>query len=68
MGEEWLQGEDANDVAGILQKAVLENCIHQVLLPPPSQQPLCQPRCSTDHAVIYVVTKLQSGHASARGV
>lgn len=57
MGEEWLQGEDANDAAEILQKAGLGKCIHQVLLPPPSQQPLCQPSCTTGHAVIYALTK-----------
>lgn len=36
MGEEWLHRENANGGAGILQKAGLGNCIHQVLLLPPS--------------------------------
>lgn len=43
MREEWLQGEDANDVAGILQKAGLENCNHQVLLPHPLSSPCVSP-------------------------
>lgn len=69
MGEEWLQGEDANDAAGILQKGRFGELYSSgPAAPTISAAAVSAQSCSTGHAVIYVVTELQSGCASARGV